>query len=180
MPQTKPKLAPSSGNDIVAALENAQRLAMIGHYGKAQACLDALLRKYPNHVDTLRLKGNIIELEAFADELDGKGDFVHSPEVAKARACYEQALALQPNHIGILADMGTHWKNLGNHEQALAFFDNVIAQLSDTASLSTDHDSFEEALEGKIEILQQQGDLAGAQHMQHLLDTLESPAHSLR
>ena len=173
MPQTKPNLAPSSSNDIVVALENAQRLAMIGQYGEAQACLDALLQKIPHHVDTLRLMGNIIELEAFPEELDGKGDFVHSPEVAKARECYEQALALQPNHIGILADLGTHWKNLGNHDQAMAFFEKVIAQLSDTANLATENGSFEEALEGKIEILQQQGNLAEAQRMQHLLETLE-------
>lgn len=173
MPPIEPNSGPLPDTDIVAALENAQRLAMIGLYDEAQACLDALLQKIPHHVDTLRLMGNIIELEAFAEELDGNGDFVHSPEVAKARACYEQALAWQPNHIGILADLGTHWKNLGNHEQAMAFFEKVIAQLSNTANPATDHDGFEEALEGKIEILQQQGNLAEAQRMQHLLETLE-------
>lgn len=169
-------MAPSLSNEMIAALEHAQRLAMTGHYGEALACLDALLQKMPHHVDALRLKGNIIELEAFADELNGKGDFAHSPEVVKARVCYEQALALQPAHIGILTDLGTHWKNLGDHEQAMDFFEKVIAQLSDTTSLATDHDSFEEALEGKIDILQQQGNEAGVQELQQLLSTLASPA----
>lgn len=173
MPPIEPSSAPLPDTDIVAALQNAQRLAMIGQYGEAQACLDALLQKIPHHVDTLRLMGNIIELEAFADELDEKGDFVHSPKVTKARACYEEALALQPNHIGILADLGTHWNNLGDHDQAIEFYEKVIAQLSNTADPATDHDSLVEALEGKIEILQQQGELAEAQRMQQLLDTLE-------
>ena len=48
MPPIEPNSAPLPDTDIVAALENAQRLAMIGLYDEAQACLDALLQKIPH------------------------------------------------------------------------------------------------------------------------------------
>lgn len=157
------------------ALENARKLSIAGDYLGALARIETVLAKNPHEVEALRLKGNVIELRVFERELNSGEAFVRSPEVLKARACYEQALLLQPEHIGVLADLGTHWKNLGNNNKALEFFDKVIALLPVAPNVEFDSDPIVEALEGKIEILEEQGDTEGAQRVQQQLRLLESP-----
>lgn len=175
MTPVKSNLEGLSRTTIVEALEEAQRLSLAGNYKEALACVDSVLRRSPHDVEALRFKGNIIELAVFADELDTGPDFVRSPEMLKARECYEQALTFEPTHTGVLADLGTHWKNLGNDGKAIEFFEKVIALLPDTPDPNSDNDSFVEALEGEIEILQRQGDVAGTQRLLHRLNMLEPP-----
>jgi tetratricopeptide (TPR) repeat protein len=139
-------------------LEEAQRLAITGDYLGAIALINSVLKREPNNVEALRFKGNVIELKVFHSELNENNKFVRSPEILKARVCYEKALLLEPNNPGVLADLGTHWNNLGNTDKAICFFDRVIALLPDLPELSSSGDDFMEALEGKIEILLARGE----------------------
>lgn len=134
-------------------LEDAQRLAIAGDYFGALAHIDSVLQREPNNVEALRFKGNVIELKVFDSELNENNKFVRSPEILKARACYEKVLLLEPNNPGVLADLGTHWNNLGNTDKAMYFFDRAIALLPDVPESNSSSDDFVEALEGKIEIL---------------------------
>lgn len=138
-------------------LEDAQRFAITGDYFGALASIDSVLEQEPNNVEVLRFKANVIELKVFDCELNENNKFVHSPEILKARACYEKALLLESNNPGVLADLGTHWNNMGNTDKAMYFFDRVIALLPDLPEPNSSNDDFAEALEGKIEILLTQG-----------------------
>jgi len=155
-------------------LKHAQRLAITGDYLGALARIDSVLKREPKNVEALRFKGNVIELKVFDCELNENNEFVRSPEILKARVCYEQALLLEPNNPGVLADLGTHWNNLGNTDKAMYFFDKVIALLSGLQGLNSTSDDFVEALEGKIEILLERGDTAEAMQLQQQLQLLQS------
>jgi tetratricopeptide (TPR) repeat protein len=152
--------------DSAHTLNNARMLSIAGDYIEALHLIDSMLRLNPFNVEALRMKGNIIELKVFDSELNYDFEFVNSPEILKARTCYEQALLYEPSHTGILADLGTHWMNLGNSDKALYYFDKVMELLSDHSKLGDCRDDFTEALEGKIEILQQRGDIEGAVELQ--------------
>lgn len=153
-------------------LENAQRLAITGDYIGALARIDSVLKREPNNVEALRFKGNVIELKVFDSELNENNKFVRSSEMLKARICYEQALLLVPDNPGVLADLGTHWNNLGNADKAMYFFNRVIALISGLPELSSSCDDFVEALEGKIEILLEKGDTAEVKELQQQLRLL--------
>lgn len=154
-------------------LEDARKLSIAGDYSEALACIEVVLNQNSNKVEALRLKGNIIELKVFRDELNSNYDFVRSPEILKARACYEQALRLQPNHAGVLVDLGTHWKNLGNFDKALPYFDRVIALQASLSEFNSERDDLVEALQEKIDILEQRGEVVGTQQLKQLLDSLD-------
>lgn len=155
-------------------LKQAQKLAISGDYQNASICLEKILSQTPDHIETLRFKGNILELKAFDEQLNQNIDLADSPEMREARACYEQSLALAPNHPGLLADLGTHWKNLDNADKATDYFDRALAQVLTLPHNSEIADIAMEALEGKIEILHSQGKLKEAQHLETKLVQLQA------
>lgn len=151
-----------------ALLQRAQKPAISGDYPHAFACLEKILSQTPDHIETLRFKGNILELKAFHDQLNKNINLGNCPEMMQARTCYEHALAHAPNHPGLLADLGTHWKNLGNADKAMDYLDRTLAQvLPQIPPPSHDselNDIALEALEEKIEILHAQGKHKEAQY----------------
>jgi tetratricopeptide (TPR) repeat protein len=133
-------------------LENAKRLALSGNYRLALTLIESVIERKPHHVEALRFKGNVIELQGFACKLgDNNYDFINSSEIKIAGHCYEQALLLAPEHTGVLVDLGNYWKNLGNTDKAIYFFDKVIELLS---NFDTKNEDFIEAIESKREIQQ--------------------------
>ncbi len=142
--------------DRIQTLEEAKSLSISGLYREALALIEPLLVQNPRDVDALRLKGNILELQVLETEAEMQGKkHVTSVAFRKARACYEQILLIEPNHLGAMTDLGSHWHSLGEDSKALRYFDRVIAF---PHACTLHRDEFIEAVEGKIEILREQGD----------------------
>lgn len=144
-------------------LEEAKALCLAGEYREALALTATLLLENPRDVDSLRLKGNILELQVLEREANQEVKHTYSPEFGKARACYEQILLIEPDHPGALTDLGSHWKNLGDTSKALDYFDRMLALHRDQKH--ENRDELIEAMEGKIEILKQQGDIESARRL---------------
>jgi tetratricopeptide (TPR) repeat protein len=157
----------------IDVLEQARALSLEGDYGQALHLLDGLLLKDPRDVDALRLKGNVIELQIMEREAGQSTKYVYSRQFKEARACYDRILLLQPLHLGALVDLGTHWKNLGDPSKALAYFDKVLDLCE--GSSATDREPLAEALQGKIEILREQGRMDQALSLEAQLRDIQEP-----
>lgn len=154
-------------------LELARASALAGEYVSARRQLGHLLNIDPRDLDALRLLGNALELQAIDDahrlniEMNDCESFKH------ARACYQRILLADPNHVGALVDLGTYWRNGGENGFALEYYERALACLSPQSYKETP-DEFLEALQGKIELLENAGDWTSAADVRHFLRDLPS------
>ncbi len=149
-------------------LIDALGLARSGEYMVALSRIESVLSRRPNYAEALMFKGNAIELKILDMETDRISGPVRSPEMKKARVCYEKALLLQPNNVMILADLGTHYRYIGNDEEAIKYYDKVIKMGNQADDVQAAY-SYVEALEGKIRILEERGEKDDALQLKQLL-----------
>lgn len=111
-------------------LEEIRNTALSGDYADALLAIEQILSREPDHVDALRLKGNILELRAL-DRAQGRGrSLLRSSDYLAARKCYEEVLGRDQRNTLALIDLGDHFRNLGAVTKALDHYERAIALLS--------------------------------------------------
>lgn len=137
-------------------LEKALGNATAGDYIVSLAAIEDVLAQHPDQCAILHIKGAVLELKAL-DETGAEVNLLRaSLDMKKARICYEKALLLEPGSVIALADMGTHWMHLGDHERARKYYARAI-ELGEGTSDEIEYDSYLEAVESMIEILEAEG-----------------------
>lgn len=150
-------------------LREALAHARSGEYMHARALIESVLERDPHHLEALIFKGNVLELEMLdRGAQDEAFSLSRSSGMKKARVCYEKALLLQPNNLTVLADLGDHWGFMDDQGQALKYYDRVI-KLGGLSGDERDVDAFVQAVEGKIQILEERGDMDEAQRLRQQL-----------
>jgi tetratricopeptide (TPR) repeat protein len=139
-------------SDRMQVLEEARGLSLDGHYEEALLMVDRLLQLAADDVDGLRLKGNILELQALDRHEYSTKKLMSSAEYLEARLCYERILALDPGNSMALMDLGDHYKNLSAFDRALEYYAQVVAALANKHD-SESRDQAEDLLRAVREVL---------------------------
>lgn len=126
------------------------------NYDKAINELDKLLMVYPSSIDTLRLKGNILDLKASEMayiSCDSSCDAVYD----EALSCYDQILSLDPDNTVAHIDKAGYWLRKQEYSLALSDCDKAINVLKAGNYFLSRKDELEEAYCYKVEILEELG-----------------------
>lgn len=110
----------------IQLLESAKKESLVGNYNKAICILKKLLGNNANDIDALILNGNVLELGAFARELDGSNDKNVVNDMMAARDCYCKVLSIQPDNIRALHDLAQNYKNMGELSTAILKYKQLI------------------------------------------------------
>jgi tetratricopeptide (TPR) repeat protein len=132
--------------DRINELEEAKMAALSGDYENALRITESVLNHFPDDIDVLRLKGNIIELWISA-EFDAISSMERDIQLKLARACYEKILTLDSKNILVLRDLADHLKDLGEKSGASVLYKKLISILYiDSASGRDVNNELREAL----------------------------------
>jgi tetratricopeptide (TPR) repeat protein len=101
---------------------NAWELGLAGRYDAALEILDSLLGKAPADIESLRMKGNLLELKAMDLLEHSAKKLTSSPDYLAARRCYERILEIDSQNATAHIDLGDHYKNLGAKDKALDYY----------------------------------------------------------
>lgn len=146
-------------------LEQARALAMECSYDAALDLVEELLLKYPDDMEGLRLKGNILEQKALDLNEYIKAKLTKSPEYLLARECYEQVLRVDPRNTVALIDLGDHYKNLDAYDKAFAFYEQAVDLLRSGESRLGRADELEEILSTCLDLSRQKQTAERAQRL---------------
>lgn len=100
----------------------AWELGLQGQYDAAVDILDTVLEKVPRDIESLRMKGNLLELKAMDLLEHSARKLTSSQDYLAARRCYEKILDLDPRNVTAHIDLGDHYKNLGAKDKALDYY----------------------------------------------------------
>jgi tetratricopeptide (TPR) repeat protein len=107
-------------------LDDSRLLAMSCEYAAALDSIEVILGAYPENLDALRLKGNVLEQRALDEnELSSRGLAISS-DFLDALACYEKILRIDPKNTIGLIDLGDHYKYTDAFDQAFECYGNAI------------------------------------------------------
>ena len=138
----------------IKLLEKAKALAVLHRkYNESIEIVDYLLRHRSNDIDALRLKGNILDLQALDLMQDQSVDSTDIQNLDHARTCYEKILTLDPENVVALIDMGDYWKHRENYEVASEYYNRAIELLKRGHFYSSFESECEEAFRSKAELL---------------------------
>lgn len=140
-------------NNRLFLLEKAKFLAMAGKYQEALKVVNELLTTFPNELDVLRLKGNILDLEVSAENIEFP-EHERKAKFTMAQKCYERILELDSNNVLALIDLGDYWQNRSSFKQSLDYYNQALNLLKDNRFYLSLEDEFVEAFRGKKEVLQ--------------------------
>ena len=101
------------------------------NYRAAYAILDEALAKWPGHVDALRTKGNILDMEAFLEISEDEDPDPADPRFAEASRLYEEALRQDPNDTLTLVDAAESRARNGDVESSMSAFEHAIHLLKE-------------------------------------------------
>lgn len=113
--------------DIHKLMEDARREVLLGNYVSALSALNNLLRIRPGDVDALLLKGNALEVQAYAESSAEDLSFENCQLLSEAKACYEMILARVPGSAEALRDLANLQKEAGNFEKALGLLYRALS-----------------------------------------------------
>lgn len=139
-------------SDRMQVLEEARGLSLDGHYEEALLMVDRLLQSAADDVDALRLRGNVLELQALDRHEYSNKKLLSRAEYVEARRCYERILALDPGNPMALMDLGDHYKNLSAFDRALEYYAHLAAALANKHD-SASRDQAEDLLRAVREVL---------------------------
>src|SRR5688572_8917634 len=98
-------------NSRADRIEEARSLGLQGYYDGAFEMLEDLLKEIPTDIESLRLKGNLLELKAMELLEISRKKFTTSADYLAARQCYELILEISPQDVKALIDLGEHYAN---------------------------------------------------------------------
>lgn len=110
-------------------LTEAQGLGLQGYYESALEMLEELLRENPSDLESLRMKGNLLELKALEIRETGRQKLTTSADYLTARKCYEKILEVNPRDAGAHIDLGDHYRNLDANDKALDHYKEAESAL---------------------------------------------------
>lgn len=110
-------------------LDNARLLAMGCDYSTALNSIEEILAEHPGNLDTLRLKGNVLEQKALDENERSPRSLAISGDYLAALACYERVLEMDPRNTLALIDLGDHYKNLDAFDQAFTYYWSAMGLL---------------------------------------------------
>ena len=129
-----------------------------GDYAESYRRLDELQRRFPDSVEPLRWKGNLLDLEALEEmEKLGEEDVSADARLAEARRCYERILELHPNDAIALVDLGEDDERRGAFDQALERCDRALDLLNQGIFVHDVEAELESAYVLKIRALRELG-----------------------
>jgi tetratricopeptide (TPR) repeat protein len=102
---------------------------MSGQYGEALAALEKVLDRQPEHMEALRLKGNVLELTVLDRAQYRSEKLLRSKDWLAARKSYESILSLDPENTLALIDLGDHYRNMGASTKSLEYYEAAIVLL---------------------------------------------------
>lgn len=101
-------------------LEKAKQLASEKKFQDAINLIDDFLKINPVSVDGIRLKGNILEFQAYAVlQTSSYDDESFNKLLESAKICYEKLLEFFPGCTVAYIDLGDYWDTKGNALKAL-------------------------------------------------------------
>ena len=95
-------------------------------YVAALDSIEVILRAYPDNLDALRLKGNVLEQKALDENELSPRSLAISPDYLDALACYEKILRIDPQNTVALIDRGDHYKNTNAFDQAFKCYGDAM------------------------------------------------------
>jgi tetratricopeptide (TPR) repeat protein len=101
---------------------DAWELGLQGRYDAALEFLEGLLSRAPTDIESLRMKGNLLELKAMDVLENSANKLTSSADYLAARQCYESILKIDPRNLTVYIDLGDHYKNLGAKDKALDYY----------------------------------------------------------
>jgi len=110
-------------------IEEARGLGLQGYYDSAIEMLDDLLKDVPTDVESLRLKGNLLELKAMELAEISRKKLTTSTDYLTARQCYEKILEIDPRDAAAHIDLGDHYRNLDANDKALEYYRGAASVL---------------------------------------------------
>lgn len=99
-------------------------------YEEARRAAEALLKKYPNDVNTLQVIGS-----SYLRQGRETNDAVL---IEKAGETFDRVLALLPAHIGAISDLSTTKRLLGKYDEGIAILEAAGRDFPFAQSLETD------------------------------------------
>lgn len=138
-------------------LEEIRDTAISGRYAEALTALEVIIGARPDHIEALRLKGNVLELKALDRAQHRAQKLLRSRDYVTARKCYEEILALAPDNTLALIDLGDHFRNLGAATKALDYYERAIALLSKGRFSWSRKEEIEEVFEHAAELYAELG-----------------------
>ena len=107
-------------------LDESRLLAMNCEYVAALDSIEAILRVYPDNLDTLRLKGNVLEQRALDENELTPRNLAINRDYLDAFACYEKILGIDPRNTVALIDLGDHYQNTNAFDQAFKCYGSAM------------------------------------------------------
>lgn len=153
-------------------LENARGLAMELNHDAALAAIESLLREFPDDVEGLRLKGNVLEQKALDDYEYSKEKLTRSSDYLLARNCYERILHLDHRNTLALIDLGDHYKNLEAFDKAFSYYEQAVDLLGTGERRLSRMDEIGELLDTCFDLSQKEQMAERAQRLKLACETL--------
>lgn len=113
-------------------LEEARGLGLQGYYDSAIEMIEDLLKDASADVESLRLKGNLLELKAMEVAEISRKKLTTSADYLTARQCYERILEIDPRDAAAHIDLGDHYRNLEANDKALEYYRGAAGVLRQT------------------------------------------------
>jgi len=172
----------STNKNRLLLLNKAKFLALAENYEEALKIVNQLLMIQPNDLDGLRLKGNLLELEIYADQYADQRKFTDlekQTQLTLAQQCYEQILKIDPNQVLALIDLGDHWQNQSSFVESLNYYNQALNLLKQNRFYLSLEDELIESFRGKQEILRTLGKISDLRRCQEeeqaILSNLQKP-----
>lgn len=116
----------SSREARLQQLEQARSLSADLEHDDALRVIEGLFSEHSDDVETLRLKGNVLESRALELNEYRVEKLMKSHDYLLARECYERILRIDPRNTVAFIDLGDHYKNLDAYDKAFSFYEKAI------------------------------------------------------
>jgi tetratricopeptide (TPR) repeat protein len=110
-------------------LDDSRFLAMSCEYVAALNSIDVIIGDYPDSLEALRLKGNVLEQKALDENERSPRRLAIGRDYLAALECYEQILRMDPRNTVALIDLGDHYKYVDAFHQAFKCYSDAIRLL---------------------------------------------------
>jgi len=139
----------------VSEIEKARKLGLARQYDAALRVLGTILLREPHDVDALRLKGNLLDLQAADQELPQSSQN-RRLQVERARQCYMRVLEIDRHDGQAMKDLGDSWLE-EDPESAAEYYARAAAEFDTGVASASTRDELIEAMEGHIDALERLG-----------------------
>jgi tetratricopeptide (TPR) repeat protein len=147
---------------------DAWELGLQGRYDAALEIMEGLLSKAPTDIESLRMKGNLLELKAMDLLEHSVKKLTSSSDYLAARQCYESILEIDPRNVTAHIDLGDHYRNLGAKDRALDYYKLAATHLENG---DQSRPAWKQAMQ---ELLERVGELGGSHSRAAEADALKT------